>query len=305
MLSIEHLCWSCDGNYLACAELTGKVVVKKVQLENDQTWAVVPTFDVKLKVSSEGIRQVLLNRDGTALFVGNGLSVSIWSLAEHSSQTRQKSIESPDTRWFKHPTDSTFLLAFGSSTLQVYLWDDLSEVAVFNMDRPQLCPSPGGDQTSDVNDSPSKAAKISSVFTNPAATHFLIDTVVEIYGGQEHFTSLFEGPAESAPTHSARKNHTSTITPTLIPTKIQQQIEIPLGILPVKRLIFLDKDYWVCSWRLGANMTTEKIQKYYFLPKDWLNVECLDLCALLADGRFLIPHNGELAVIKSTGISHW
>lgn len=29
MLSIGHLDWPCDGNYLACAALTGKVVVKK------------------------------------------------------------------------------------------------------------------------------------------------------------------------------------------------------------------------------------------------------------------------------------
>jgi WD40 repeat protein len=304
-LSIEHLSWSCDGTHLACAELTGKVVVKSVLLENDQKWSVLPTFGVKLKVSSEGIRQVLLNQNGKALLVKNGPSVTVWSQTEQSSELKQISLESSDAKWSKHPTDSNLLLAFRPFSLQVYLWDDLSEVALFNLDRPQFGPSLGICRTSDHIEHPSSAFRINSVFTNPAGSHFLMDAVVDTCTGEEHLASLFEDPAGSSLTPSAGKRPCSTITEVSIPTEIQDQVEIPLGILPVKRLIFLDKDYWVCSWRLGGNLITEKIQKYYFLPKDWLNVDCLDLCALLADGRFLIPHNGELAVIKSTGMSHW
>lgn len=105
-------------------------------------------------------------------------------------------------------------------------------------------------------------------------------------------------PSSSAPI-------TTAINPILIPQEIKDQIEITLGLLPKQRLIFLDREYWMCSWRLGANLATEKVQRYYFLLKDWLNVESLDLCALISDGRFLIPNNGELAVIRSTAMSHW
>ena len=303
MLPIGHLDWSSDGFYLACAELTGKVVVKRVQLEDGLSWTVRPGFDVKLKVSSEGIRQVLLNNDGRFLLVKNGPSVTVWPMSlPSSSDSHNKSITSPDTKWIKHPTDSNLLLVFSPSLVRVYLWDDLIEIAVFNLDGPPLFSSPDANQTSGEIDKPARTAKISSIFTNPPGSHFLMDTVLATNEGQAHFTSVFE---TSIITPSSATLPRSTVTPTPVPPEIQHQIEIPLGILPKQRLIFLDKDYWMCSWRLGANLTTEKVQRYYFLPKDWLNVECLGLSALLADGRFLIPNNGELAVIKSTGVSHW
>ena len=303
MLSIGHLDWSCDGNYLACAELTGKVVVKKVQLENGLSWTVAPVFDVKVKVSIQGIQQILLNSDGKFLLVKNGPSVTVWPLGlPSSSETHNKSITSPDTKWIKHPTDSMLLLAFSPSFVRVYLWDDLSEIAVFNMDGRPLFSSPDADQTSDLTYKPARAAKIGNIFTHPSGSHLIMDTILPTSKGQTHLTYLFE---TSAITPSSVKPPPSILTPTPVPPEIQHQIEIPLGILPKKRLIFLDKDYWMCSWRLGANLTTEKVQRCYFLPRDWLNVECLELCALLAEGKFLIPNNGELAVITSTGISHW
>ena len=301
VLSVGHLDWSCDGNYLACVELTGKVVVKKVQLENDLSWTVTPGFCVKLKVNSEGIQQVLLNRDGKFLMVKNGPSVTVWPLGlPSSSETRSKSIMSPYTKWVKHPTDSTLLLAFSPSLVRVYLWDDLLEVAVFDLDGPPLLRIPDTNQTRNEIDKPARAADVSSIFTNPSGSHFLVDTVLATSEGKAHFTSVFETPrAIASPATSSR----STITSTPAPPEIQHQIETPLGIFSKQQLVFLDKDYWMCSWRLGANLMTEKVQRYYFLPRDWVNAECLGLSALLADGRFLIPNNGELAFIKSTGMN--
>lgn len=134
MLSIGHLDWSSDGKCLACAELTGKVVVKKVQLDSGLSLTVEPLFEVKLDVSSEGIQQILLNGNGTSLLIKNGPSVSVWPLGlSSSSKTNKRSITSPDTKWIRHPTDSTLLLAFSPCNVQLHLWDDLSEVAVFDV----------------------------------------------------------------------------------------------------------------------------------------------------------------------------
>lgn len=288
-LPIRHLAWSSDGNYLACAESTGKVVVKRMQVENDHRWTVRSVFEVKLNISSEGFHQVLLDNDGAHLLVRNGPRVIVWSLGVSTSSTDHKrSIASPNT-WIVHPTEPTLLLAFGPSIVQVYHWEDLSEVATLSVDEVYL-------SASEI-DRPPRGAAIRSVFTNPTGSHVLVDSAE----GQTHSTYIID--TISLTLRKATQTH-SILAPMLIPLEIQQQIEIPLGILTKQHLIFLDKDYWMCSWRLGANLTAEKVQRYYFLPKDWLNIECLGLCALLADGRFLIPQNGELAVIRSTGISH-
>ncbi|KAL8833638.1 MAG: hypothetical protein Q9170_004159 [Blastenia crenularia] len=299
-LSIAYLAWSDDEQYLASAELTGKVVVKEVHLDNRRGSTVTPKFDVKLQVSPEGIQQILLDKEGAKLLVKNGPVVTIWSSTEGSIlESDGTSIMSPDTRWIKHPKDSSLLLTFSPTQVRLYRWKDLSEVAVFDMPKPLIRSNTQRSQMMDEVDDLDQDLKIGSIYTNASGSHLLFNTVKATNAGQEHFSSIIQ-TSTLKPSSGG-----SILSPTLIPSVIQRQIEIPLGLLPKQRIIFLDKDYWMCSWRVGASATTEKVQRYYCLPKDWLNVECLKLCALLADGRFLIPYNGELAVIKSAAMSHW
>lgn len=326
-LPILQLDWSHDGNYLACADTTRKVVIHKVKRENDMNWTVALVFDVKVERSSEGIDQVMLNSDGKCLLVRSGPSVTVWSLGvSSSSETPGKSIQSPNTKWINHPTNSSLLLAFGPSRIQVYLWEGFSEITAFSIDTPPHLSSPDDNQTSDQIGAPSEDVKINRIFAEPSGSHILIDTILSTKESQIHLTSVIETssiittttssntkppPSSKTPTSSSSPSVPSiSPTPLLLPPQIQSQIEIPLGILPRKRLIFLDKDYWMCSWHLsGANhpqnqTETEKIQRHYFLPKDWLDVESLELCTLLADGTFLMPHYGEVAVIKAMGMSN-
>lgn len=214
-------------------------------------------------------------------------------------------ITSPDTKWVKHPTDSKLLMSFSSSHIRVYKWDDLSGVAVMDLARPSLFSSPdidvavGGSDT--VADHNGENAKIQSICTTPSGSHFLIQTILFANGREENVTSLFQ---TSSMVQLPATPALPIATPVVIPAEIQRQIEIPLGIISRQRLIFLDKNYWMCSWSLSPNYIPDQVQRHYFLPKDWLNVECLKLCALLPDGVFLIPNNGELAVVRSTGLNH-
>ncbi|KAL8981659.1 MAG: hypothetical protein Q9205_003617 [Flavoplaca limonia] len=301
-LSITHLDWSSDGNYLASAELTGKVAVRRVQLETDRRDSTAtPIFEVKIPVSPEGIEQILLDKEADRLLVKNGPTVTVWSSIQEPDvdDNAGTTILLPDTKWIQHPKDSKLLLAFRPGHVQTYRWDDLAEVSTLDIQKPLFRAvthdSPKIDQLSLID----HVVRIGSISANASGSHLLIDTVKATTTGQEHSTSILPTSALNSPARGC------SVTPTLLPAAIQRLIEIPLGLLPKQRIIFLDKDHWMCSWRVGANPATEKVQKYYFLPKDWLNVEYLKLCALLADGRFLIPNNGELAVIRSATMSHW
>lgn len=300
-LSISHLDWSSDGNYLASAELTGKVVVKRVRLEDRRDSTATPIFEVKLQVSSEGIKQIMLDNKGDRLLVKNGPTVTVWSVTQaqiSDTENDGTSIILLDSQWIKHPKNPTLLLAFTPSQVRIYRWSDLSEAAVFAL---PSSPSSSITQTHQPSDDVGKfveAAQIGSVSSNASGSHLLIDIMHATSTGQEHFTLIIQ---TSSINPSSKQSHPSI---TLIHSRIQEQIEIPIGLLPKQRIIFLDRDYWMCSWRVGANPATEKVQKYYCLPEDWLNIECLKMCTLLADGKFLIPKNGELAVIKSAKMSY-
>jgi hypothetical protein len=51
------------------------------------------------------------------------------------------------------------------------------------------------------------------------------------------------------------KSSSPSISPISIPEDISSTIEKPLGILGSEQLAFLDRSFWVCSWRLSSNQS--------------------------------------------------
>jgi hypothetical protein len=105
----------------------------------------------------------------------------------------------------------------------------------------------------------------------------------------------------------SRDANSSTIINSLqIPSEILTRIEVPLGILSGGRLVFLDHDLWMCTFRLNSVRGSEGLQRHYFIPRDWASTECLEQCCMLDDGTFLCPKDGEVAVIRSgLGVADW
>ncbi|KGO65030.1 hypothetical protein PEX1_017620 [Penicillium expansum] len=302
-LPIAHLDWSSDGRFLASVEMAGRVVVKEIHTGSDGAWAANQVFKATIDVSSEGVQQVLLNGNGAIVLVKNGPSVTVQPVMSTRSNREPFTITSPNTKWVKHPTDSKLLLAFSPSQVRVYNWNDLSEIAVMDLERTPLLSDIDRAVTPDTVEDHlqnEETTEIQRICHTCSDSHLLVHTT---NGRRETVTLLFQASSLSqfptAPTISP-----SIETPMTIPSEIQRQIEIPLGILSHQRLVFLDKSHWVCSWSLGPNFTPDQVQRHYFLPKDWLNMECLELCLLLPNGAFLIPNNGELAEVRSIGLSH-
>ncbi|KAG6368362.1 hypothetical protein INS49_002567 [Diaporthe citri] len=63
-------------------------------------------------------------------------------------------------------------------------------------------------------------------------------------------------------------------------------------------LAFMDRDFWVRKWSLDDVEGTAS-GRHFFLPRDWINLDCLHLAQVTADGRFLCPRNGEVAVVHN------
>jgi hypothetical protein len=280
-LPIGHLAWSGDGNYLG-SELAGQVVVKKVQSEQNLSWTASSIFSQRLRISIEGVSQLFLNDDGSKMFVKNGPEAIIFSVGDATEDPQ--SIDLAGFTWIEHPSNTGLLVAFNGTTIQLRRWEDLSILAAMK-----------------INGASALSADTTIKFVLRAARtqQMVIHSQIGDDASENFITSFFDIPpldAFSTPEPSADAIAHD------IPTDIEAQIELPLGILPIQGLIFLDRNYWLCSYKLGPSTEKQEIQKYYFLPKDFLNEECLRLCALLANGTLLIPNNGELAVIKCAGL---
>lgn len=291
-LPIVHLDWSRNGQYLACSELSGRVVVKMVRQESNCDWDASSVFDVKLKFSSAGIRKILLNEDGAILLVQNGRTASIWrTRPPEGSGVEETSVTSiEEMKWYKHPTDPALLLSYSSKRLHVYSWNDLSELTSFEISKAH---NPEAGTLDTWRRGPN------CILPSPSGSLVLVDSILPGLHDQKRLISMFELAPFTMQSLNAPE---SSIVPYSIPLEIQQQIEIPLAILPLQGILFLDRNYWMCSYRITGVNSNEKIHRHYFLPKDWLNAENLELCTLLENGDFLIPNNGELAIIACASI---
>lgn len=62
-------------------------------------------------------------------------------------------------------------------------------------------------------------------------------------------------------------------------------------------LAFIDREFWVRTWDPHDDVEGTASKKHFFIPRDWINMECLELAQVTVDGRFLCPRNGEVAVV--------
>lgn len=112
---------------------------------------------------------------------------------------------------------------------------------------------------------------------------------------------------------------------TLLPTEVTSCMREPLAFLSWRRLFFLDRDRWICVWRLpsassragkapmrtgggfrntdGDTASSSKdrvnsIETHYFLPGDRVTADEAHFCAVMADGTLLCPRNGDIATVQ-------
>ncbi|KAJ3545667.1 hypothetical protein NM208_g2401 [Fusarium decemcellulare] len=109
-----------------------------------------------------------------------------------------------------------------------------------------------------------------------------------------------------------------TVAARPLPRRILECINIPLGFVSAdfalsgaRRvsyespcLAFLDQEAWVCTWTLD-DVDGSRLKKYFFLPRDLVNVESLEMSIMTQDGRFICPRNGEIAVLSGGLREQW
>ena len=79
-------------------------------------------------------------------------------------------------------------------------------------------------------------------------------------------------------------------------------MEMSIGILYEKTLVFLDKDFCMCTLGLISTAITRlhrDIKRHYSIPQDWIGMESLKQCCMMQDGTLLCSKYGEVAVLKS------
>jgi WD40 repeat protein len=304
-MPIEDIVWGADEKHIAFRDLGGKVVVKELEIVNrpgkGSQWSSRTIFDATVTANDGPIQQILLSSTSDFLLTASPVSAQAWSV-KTGLRIASWDSKSPDAvfKWMNHPVYSDQLLATGAESAFACSWQDLIETSnvKFNVPDSHKCTESGGklDQIRRPS-GPRTASNCASVVVENATltqdgAHVMVETTrFSGYYKSERQLMIFSKAVFDSTSHP--------VTPKPLPSPLLDKLQLPLGVLPGDKFVFLDNDHWLCSWQLCSSDGVSGIERHFFLPRDWLNAESLGLCLVIDNGVLLIPKNGEVASVKS------
>ena len=311
-MPIEHITWDLDGLHVAFRDLYGEVVVKKLETTEDQITSSPQfngaTVNATLKPEDGAIEQLLLSSHGDFLLFSTAICAQVWSTQNGSCTAMWRAESYVDTfKWVNHPGNPDLLLRVGASNAFVCIWNDLVEESkiAFNVpnshkpsrssNRLDRIRKPFLPRSQSLGDS---GAVIENLMLTQDGAHIMIETSrSHEQDDSERQLMIF--------TKAQFQGKCEMMSPRPMPTHLFDKLQLPLGILPGDNFVFLDNDHWLCSWNFDSIGGSSGIERHYFLPRDWLNAECLELCRLVKSGVLLIPKNGDVASVRSRLSLQW
>lgn len=331
-LSIEQMIWDNDGRYVCFVDSSKRVFIKTVDpVVSTPDESVNPTAPDFVKTDLDGpITQLLIHSDSTQLMVCSSSSVCTLSL-KSTSIIASANIGMAGSRWTFHPQDPSLMLCIGPSDIQFFDWS-LRLHQAFKIERPFVQNTAFHLQDQE---------EVRQILSTADGKHLF----VQLERAKEKILLLLDSPSSAtAAAESAERpeNSTSftTIVATELPASFSSQIYHALDLLPSGNLVFLSRDFSVCSIRMpiqdrvsslpmatvlesesdsqheaadamrpSKTLSSFKDTKLYdakplfWLPRDWISRDCLALCMVWRKERsFLCPRNGEIAVVKCTAM---
>ena len=311
---IEHLGWAEDGCHYAYVELGSSLIVKSVELKGKSPFPPKTRTIMKEKLHSQdgGAHRLLIDPSANFVLVTTSTSAQVWSIQSHSiCATYRPQRVGQQVKWIAHPLKKDYVLAFTANTVTEHIWKNLRPRHQWHFRIPA---QPYPDDESD-DDKPGIQRSMTSSI-EISSTSEVIDQI--IVSQNKAFILLFLCRRarhrrrwtrllilESAGLATPPKHVDEHLDTIPLPPDIASSIQRPLDVIGQDRLVFLDKSFRVCSCSIRHTGGPSALVHHFFLPRDWVNDESLELCQVLGDGTFLCPRRGEVAVIRSDLGSHW
>lgn len=337
-MTVEHVCWSDDGRFVAASGLGRRITIKEV----DQARPSQMSKSIMTGKEEDPIRQILLSPTGSFLLVATDRFLNIWST--HEQQIISTRPQVTLYRWLNSPCDSTKVIGFCFAGIQIIDWQEVSSVRRLTLDRSQVDSTTNQTPHDRLHRTPSAQYPMS-----PTETDEVVDKILLTIDGTTSLT------VTSQSTHQGRRERQymlvnlasmadslcTAVTATALPPDLQAHIAIPLGFLATDAslatrrksslqqtttpdpaltvspspamatpratdhvLAFLDHGFWVCTYTLSETRPG-RIKRHFFLPRDWLNLDWLELAVMRTDGVLLCPRNGEVALVENGLREEW
>ncbi|KAK5453601.1 hypothetical protein LTS15_006787 [Exophiala xenobiotica] len=321
-MSVEHICWSADGRFIAASGIERRLFVRQV----DHSTPKQMSKSIMTGREEDTIRQILLSPTGEFLLVATDRFVNIWCTHKQRILTTRPQVELH--RWVNSLEDTTKVIGFSFAGVQIIDWQDATTTRRITLDRSQADNSVTQPSHAWLHRRPSSQYPMS-----PSETHEVVDKTILTVDGTTALVvtsqSTLQGRHERQYmlvdlTNLMGASSTNTVSAAPLPPDLQGQMAKPLGFLEVDNLAgrrqsstaaarapdgshvlaFLDHSFWVCTYAINESRPS-RVKRHFFLPRDWLNLDWLDLAVMRADGVLLCPRNGEVALVANGLREEW
>ena len=276
--SVINLFWSSSGKYIVSGDDSGRIVVKRVELKEGSTWAVFPALDFRV---GESVKQFLLNESERLLLVSTSSTDRVWDLKTKKESCCRVWGSKQGRRWIQHPFKRELLIWIDPLGVHTYNWKALAHT--------------DSEQPHSAQSSP-----IQTTTPHGEVVHWVALTnnkryIIYLSGSGHTEARLSSGlHLEFLSTSDLRVQHPHSLASDCM-ADLAAQIKRLIGTYQ-DRIVFLDHDYWLCTWSIDAGL--DDVKRHFFLPKDWLNHSSLRMAKMNAEGTFFCPKHGDVAIVR-------
>lgn len=288
-LCIEHTAWSEDGLRFCYTELHGRVTVMEIEERRSQLKIrLVDRF--KVKFSQEDILDVTWLPGSKSLLLSSPSQAQIWALQPARMDMQISMGPSNLHRKWTWIPQSRLLLSSSASNVSVHLLGGLQQATSCTWQQPSSQREIG-----DPVDLSTLSETVGAIIRTGLIGHVLIRIARGTSSRRLHPSFHILDAA----------NLSNRSTPLQVPRSVRDAVGMPLDVLPNERLIFIDRSSWVCSWPVRSPKGAEDIERHFFIPRNWLPIESLELLRMTSEGSILVPRDGGVSLIKTTLCSMW
>ncbi|KFY29271.1 hypothetical protein V493_02446 [Pseudogymnoascus sp. VKM F-4281 (FW-2241)] len=262
--TVISLVWSKSGRYIVSSDDSGRVISKRLEVKEAGKWAIFPVLDIRI---SEAVEQFVFSNDEKLLLISTPSREFVWDIKGKKELCSRRSEQLQLGKWIADPRNAEMLLLVYDEIVCPYKWTTLE------------CSDSSHPPLSDFappNDPKGTVRKL-------ALTKDGRNLVYEVVPPQSSDGLQIYILATSSLSHSWK-------------VELSCQVKRLIGTFQ-DRIVFLDKDYWLCTWEIDAG--SSDVKRHFFLPKNWLNTSTLQMATLNDQGTFFCPKFGKVIIVRN------
>ena len=337
-LSIERITWGPGGTQICFSDSSKRIFVRSIRAATpDSETTVDVQTEIAAKNTTEGpILQLLFRPDSKSLLIYTSSTLCTASL-ESGSVAQSRKWHTDTHKWIVHPQDPTLLLGIGLDSVCVLNWDLIA------LHTYKIVSSAFNDRSNAAETLPREGA-VDRVLVSQNKQRILVQIS---YSSQLSKKKLFLSFKTSSfllsSTVEPDSSQAATANAVPIPQDVASNIALAFTFLSQDRLVFLSRDFSICSWRLttstasssrpppppkllsdSATMTLSSVKsssdrrhsynvsgtsdnavkQLFLLPGDWIGKDCLAFaCVWDVEKSLMVPRNGHVALVRSAALA--